>query len=929
MDRLVHYTRIPTEYVKYLGGLRWSADGEAVEWTGDGRTVAFAAEIALFMEGFLSKRRLIHFGFILHLMGLLGHGARSRPNRSVIFANTFHKTGRPLRNAGVFCAVLCKNLPAVADPIDIDLRSYVTSSPLLPILCGMSESGKLSVPEEPPLAPATFENIVLHALGQFLPDEIEHWLRHGRGPLDEAGEELTINLEVAKPPSLEGLLEELAKRQRLARAMPFVSQLVSALSLPPRKQAPDELPMGGYSDVVTRGQPELILPSQFAMDDLEFVRRFAANELLYFRREEPHHPLREELVILLDQGVRTWGDVRLVLSAAVFALIKRAARKELPLRLAATSSDGRTIDVREATEPVVGALLEASDLSAQPGAALERVLEEPAEQPRDIVLLSHPRNLAEPDVSAAACRLPVGTRLFALTVDEHGQAQLDQIKHGVAVPVCQFAIDWSRGQDAVVPEPVRVSPDGWKGDVEPIGFPFRFGTGQKVEHFGFDGSGERLLLASGNGMLHLFRHDGAELEVLPRPFYRGQVMTDVHAILGVTGGFAVCGTIGIELMAAHYDLAHWTCTLRILGMDEGGTHNWCYFSKYHSIAVRALKSCYAVDLGSGDRACGSEEGDRRVQKASVAAWWENYGWGCMRTWSESNKRYLDQVHGKEAMAVFLNPKTGEIAVAEQGKPLQVFTPLADGLPELKDAEPAFWRISGHTLALHVNKKSPTVDIDALSLVVTRFPEGRVLADVTNSLHALSPDGRRLARLVGNNRLLVHDFEGGGGPYWLNAAGRYHHDVEVELGDGWMTLCVGEWTHLIRWDGERLVHRHAHGGREEFLKQEFTGKRRHRPGLKPSFHAGPQNLVYDFKRFVKYLCTQSIAPSDLNVLVDIFGQVCVFHSTTNTLLCMLFVFRDKFAAWMPDGTCYGPEAITGRPASANALEKLARALRKEK
>ncbi len=66
--------------------------------------------------------------------------------------------------------------------------------------------------------------------------------------------------------------------------------------------------------MTTTGNPEQILPSQFALDDLEFLRRFAERELLYFRREEPHSRTREELVVLLDQGVRTWGIVRLVLT---------------------------------------------------------------------------------------------------------------------------------------------------------------------------------------------------------------------------------------------------------------------------------------------------------------------------------------------------------------------------------------------------------------------------------------------------------------------------------------------------------------------------------------------------------------------------------------------------------------------------------------
>src|SRR5262249_14909615 len=153
-----------------------------------------------------------------------------------------------------------------------------------------------------------------------------------------------------QPRTLRRILAHLVQQRRLAGAVPFVAQMVSALALPPRRLADRELPMGGYADVATRGHPEQLLPSQFAVDDLEFVRRFAEKELLYCRREEPHTRVDEELVLLLDQGVRTWGEVRLVLGAAVVALGKRAERRGLPLFLAATSNQGRLLDPLQADD---------------------------------------------------------------------------------------------------------------------------------------------------------------------------------------------------------------------------------------------------------------------------------------------------------------------------------------------------------------------------------------------------------------------------------------------------------------------------------------------------------------------------------------------------------------------------------------------------
>jgi hypothetical protein len=230
------------------------------------------------------------------------------------------------------------------------------------------------VPEALPYKPEVFAQRVRKALAAYTEAEIRHWFRHGRGPIKTAGEELARELEAVKPRTLAGVLAALAQRQRLAGAIPLVAQMVSALALPPRRLDQNELPLGGYADVTTHGQPEHLLPSQFAIDELEFVRRFASRELLYFRREEPHAQLREELVLLLDQGVRTWGDVRLVLSAAVFALGKRAVRSDVPLKLATTSNGGKLVDPLTTADEALGELVEASDLSLHPGEALEAVL---------------------------------------------------------------------------------------------------------------------------------------------------------------------------------------------------------------------------------------------------------------------------------------------------------------------------------------------------------------------------------------------------------------------------------------------------------------------------------------------------------------------------------------------------------------------------
>ena len=319
MDRVGDYLRIPTDYAPFLEGLRWSAGGDAVEYA-DGQTFVLAPQVALFLEGLAGDRPPLHFAFVLHLLTLLGLGKGTV--RAAELARAFHETGRSLRNAGALCAALCRRVPPVADPPDVGLVCRRLGSPVL-----MAEFGQLraltagcrteAADSVPPLPAPAFEAAVLQALAPLAPDDLRHWLRHGRGPLREAGARLARALPAGQPRTLGHLLAELTQCRRLAGAVPFVAQLVSALALPPRRLAHRELPLGGYADVATRGHPEQILPSQFVLEDppapgqalapappgrlsLEFIRRYAENELLYFRREEPHARVREVLVLLLD-----------------------------------------------------------------------------------------------------------------------------------------------------------------------------------------------------------------------------------------------------------------------------------------------------------------------------------------------------------------------------------------------------------------------------------------------------------------------------------------------------------------------------------------------------------------------------------------------------------------------------------------------------
>ena len=118
--RAAHYLQIPAAYCRSFGGLRWAQYGEAVEFLegpAAGRTFAFAGEIAVFLEGLQDAGgALLSFGFVLHLLYLIGLGERAARHGegSALcverIAGPFRALGCPLRNAGALCAALCRVL---------------------------------------------------------------------------------------------------------------------------------------------------------------------------------------------------------------------------------------------------------------------------------------------------------------------------------------------------------------------------------------------------------------------------------------------------------------------------------------------------------------------------------------------------------------------------------------------------------------------------------------------------------------------------------------------------------------------------------------------------------------------------------------------------------------------------------------------------
>jgi hypothetical protein len=925
MNVVTDYLRLPKAYREFLGGVRWSGTDDALVFA-DGQTFAFNEQVAQFLVGFSSGGRLIHFGHMVHLLKLL------RPDRMASLAEAarlrraYDDARSSLHNAGALCAVLCRDIPAVASPVtvqDVCDRLRNTSMPMRWYL-GLFH---LDAAEQPPLGPEEFEQRLLAATRAYSDEELLTWFRHGRGPVKEAAEALAR--ELPRPRHLAGVLTALLERPRLAAAAGFVSQLVGALTLPPRRLERQELAVGGYTDVTTHGHLDEILPSQFALDEWDFFRRFAENELLYFRREDPPSRTRQELVVVFDQGVRTWGDVRLVLSAAVLALGKQAARRGVPFLVAGTANDGKLLDPLEADADELGELIEASDLSPHPGLALERVLEGQADGSRDVVLLTHPRNLAEADVVSAARRAAApAVRLFALALDASGAAALSELKSGLPVKVREFRVDFtpSAPRPVPVPDSMSTAPVPWQGDVEQIGFPFHFSVaGGLVPGMScFDYEGRWLVAGANRGLFYVWKADGTESEFLPRALVNGRVFDSPDGVLGVAGGVAVLGRDGKQLVVVHYDLTRRICTCYRPDVRIEYAWSSCYSPRHHAVVVHSNSGglgC-ALDLATGAWHLSLVPGeDSRAREAWVA--WVNGELAertvCVRSRNGQAPELTRDCHYTAASELappvcHFDARTGQVALRGATPPWHPFTPRGDGRPVLEGMTIHQAQCRGSTLALLCS--SPGGQKPTLRLF--RGPDGTPVCELpmegVEYSFVLTEDGERFARQVSPSRMEIRDLSGA-----VIQRPRLRPDsgpVELLLGEDCLVLLTPRREqHILRWGRGRLE-----------LEFEVLNAGGHvRPGLSVSHTRWP-GTPEGVPAFLKGDPNRFLAGAQGQVLavVDRHGQVAIL-AQTQRLVCMFFVLRATVAGWMPNGTRFGPESVTGAPATAGAMEKFGRAL----
>ncbi len=201
-------------------------------------------------------------------------------------------------------------------------------------------------------------------------------------------------------------------------------QLLSVATWPRRLSQPDDLPLGGVSDLTNRGPLDRLLLTELAQDDDALMVRIALNEALYLRRECPRQESAHRRTILVDAGLRMWGRPR-VFGAAVALAMAAAQDREASLTvvISVTNHEGwrsPDIDTRDGALELLGAL----SPKLHPGDCLEewRAWNDSAETDHEYVLVTTPDVVRQPEFQQQLTHLPVDLRIAL--VDGNGRFEL-------------------------------------------------------------------------------------------------------------------------------------------------------------------------------------------------------------------------------------------------------------------------------------------------------------------------------------------------------------------------------------------------------------------------------------------------------------------------------------------------------------------------
>jgi hypothetical protein len=230
-------------------------------------------------------------------------------------------------------------------------------------------------------------------------------------------------LELPADNSLRAFISRLRADPELSGLGRLAHDLMAAVQVPRGLCEPEELRLGGVSDIANHGPLDRLLVSELAHDDLTLAVRVAVGEALYLRREAPPRTPVRQRHLLIDCGIRLWGVPRVFATAVGLALAATTDRRG-QVNAWRSAADGMEAIDLATREGLIG-LLEKLEATPQPGAALARFFAtvDDAQTAADTILITHEDVVADQDFRRALGEL--GNRFFyVVTVERSGRFRL-------------------------------------------------------------------------------------------------------------------------------------------------------------------------------------------------------------------------------------------------------------------------------------------------------------------------------------------------------------------------------------------------------------------------------------------------------------------------------------------------------------------------
>jgi hypothetical protein len=338
-------------------------------------------------------------------------------------------------------------------------------------------------------------------------------------------------------------------------------------------------------------------------------------------------------------------------------------------------------------------------------------------------------------------------------------------------------------------------------------------------------------------------------------------------------------------------------------------------------ASRPVVGGCAVDLTTGDvYTPGRDERPSRARQA----WQLAAGYTPPRTtvWTRTLRSLVPMAPAPGLMCD-LDRATGEITMRGPDGEGEPFLPRADGRPLLKGAILEQGQAAGDMLALRVQLEG-----GAWKLLLFQGPDLALLREIDMagrfSRFLLSGDGRWVA--VERAGFIEVEQVGAPGVRRTLYSGGYAPDARLYLGEGCLLISLGQgqkhW-HLVRWTRETVEFHYEHRrSRTEDIHSLAVQAHLPEGAALVEVKAGTRlaaPLSYDPQRFrtVGYR-------GKLGFALDHFGELAVIDPVGKPL-CMFMAFRNRLAAWLPDGSRCGSAALSLGPETPGARARLARVL----